>query len=408
MKKHIYKIISIIMLVPFFFVSSVPVFADYDVDMYTVDTWQVLAYEYWNKLGFNYTQSFTNSTNIAVPQYTFTTGNTGQSLICNGDSSYPANGYACYYRNNSTGQVYGTWMQNTSNAHTEVEQNISLQGAEIPWLHGTYIHDTAYNSNARAVFLPGNGDLYISFITTVNTFNGTNYDASAVQANPHVMVYSQDTVQYYIDFEVVSSSQINGCYWLTFKFHNNDSGRHWLNINFPRLGTGNNETKIIPYYVGSGNDLSDAQKQSLNIQTSTELKLSEIDASIDSIYSTVVNTNLWVQSIANQGSTTNQYLSTGNSTSQAANTALNSENQQLTNVVNQVNSIETTYNSDLNSALNGIDLDNDLVSHTGFTNAALWVSAQFNRLIVGTPFELVMMFSLVTGLALVLIGKMRA
>lgn len=396
------------MVIPFFFVNSIPVFADYDVDTYQVETWQVLAYEYWNRMGFNLTQSFSNSTNIAVPQYTFTTGNTGQSLICNGDSSYPANGYACYYRNNSTGQVYGTWSQNTSNAYTEVEQNISIQGAEIPWLHGTYIHDSAYNSNQRGVFLPSNGDLYISFITSVNTYNPNgDYDASAVHANRHVQVYSQDVVTYYINVELINNSQINGAYWLTFKFHNNDSGRHWLNINFPRLGTGNAETKIIPVYVGSGTDLSDSQKQQLGIVTTTELKLSEIDASIDSIYTYVVNTNLWVQSIANQGSTTNQYLSSGNSTSQAANTALNSENQQLTNTVSQMNSIETEYNSDLNAALGDIDLSTDLVQHTGFTNAALWVSTQFNRLVIGTPLELVVSFSLITGLALVLIGKVR-
>lgn len=379
------------MLVPFFFVSSVPVFADYDVDTYRVPEYQVLAYEFWNANGFNLTQSFNNSTNIAVPQYTINSGNTSWSLICNEDVSYPANGAACYYRNNSTGQVYGTWEQNTSLAHTEVEQNISIQGVEIPWLSGNYTHINGFDSLTKAAYIPPNNDLYISFISNISTYNSTPYENTAVTANNHVRVWANEVVQYFIDFEVISVSQVNAAYQYTYKFHNNDSVRHWINIDIPRF---NSNTKIIPIYLGSGDNIDDSVKQVIHIPTTTENYLGNINNQISGLGFNV--------------SQQNNLITQGNTNSQSAQTNLGIQNNELSSTVNQINSLETTYNNDLNSALNGIDLDNDLVSHTGFTNAALWVSAQFNRMISGTPFELVMMFSLVTGLALVLIGKMRA
>lgn len=386
------------MLVPFFFVSSVPVFADYDYDTYYIEPYQAIAYIYWNSVGFNLTDDLSNSNNIAVPAVRTDTGSTNDRFVCNASGT----SYSCYYLG-SSGNT-GTFQYETTRAHNITEENISIHGAEIPWLSGSYIHDTSHVSNARDLWIAANGTLYISMITSTNPLRlGASYSSNAYD-NPYMQVWSRSgSGQFTVSRLNIAAA--TGAYFNTYAISNPHNTAQWVTVNFPEFTS---STKIIPIYVGNGTDLDDSAKQRIGISTVSENYL-------DRIASSVENSNIWIQNIQSQNTTSNSYLydinsslSNGNSRSQQADTSLGTQNQALNNVVNQVNSIETIYNNDLNSALNGIDLDNDLVSHTGFTNAALWVSAQFNRMISGTPFELVMMFSLVTGLALVLIGKMRA
>lgn len=404
MKKNIYKIISIFMLIPFFFVNSVPVFADYDYDTYYIEPWQILSYQYFNNVGFNLTNSISNSNNLAVPQVRTNTGNTNDRFVCNASGT----SYSCYYLG-SSGNT-GTFQFETTLAHDITEENISIHGAEIPWLSGTYIHDISHVSNNRDIYIPANGSAYISFISTVNPYRANSNYQSDANVNNFAQIWSRNSRTGYSIYNQ-NSSALPGCYFYVLRIDNPYNQSDYLSINFP---TFTNTTKIVPVYVGSGNDIDDSTKQQLGIVTNTESYLERVANSVE-------NTNLWVQNIQSQNTstnsylyemrtqsyTTNNYLSSGNSTSQAADYALNTENQQLSNTVSQMNSIETEYNSDLNAALGDIDLTTDLVQHTGFTNAALWVSAQFNRLVIGTPLELVVSFSLITGLALVLIGKVR-
>lgn len=70
---------------------------------------------------------------------------------------------------------------------------------------------------------------------------------------------------------------------------------------------------------------------------------------------------------------------------------------------------EDSYINNMDSALQNIDISDgsDLITNNGFISAANWVRVQFTNLVIGTPFELVLMFSLVLGLALIFIGKVR-
>lgn len=389
MKKRFIQFLSLVLAISFFLCNSRPVLADYDYDLYTIEPEQVLAYTYWNNAGFQYTQSFTNSTNIAVPQYYTDNGNTGYSLICN-NNNYTGDpeDYACFYRSNSTGQVYGTWYRSTNVAHTETEQNISIQGAEIPWLSGTYTHYSSYGTNNNPIYIAKGATLYISTITTNNLYGSAEVGGNLTPQH-WVQGWTDDGST--LDVNLITSSQVRNAYLYTIAIGpNNTDYRRYVVLDFPTINT---NTKLIPLYVGLGNDLNDSLKQQIGLTTRSEKALETIAA------------NSQQNTLAVQRQ--NSLVEYGNTNSQSATSDLTQSNSELSGSVSQINSIETGYNDDLNAALNDIDLSTDLVQHTGFTNAALWVSAQFNRLVVGTPFELVMTFSLITGLALVLIGKMR-
>lgn len=407
-KLKINKYLLALMVIPFFFVNSVPVFADYDYDTYYIDPGSILAYVYWNKMGYNLTNTISNSSNIAVPAVRTDTGNTNDRLVCNASGT----SYSCYYLGTSGNT--GTFQFETTRAHDITEENISIQGGEIPWLSGSYIHDTRYVTGTRSLAIGDAGrSTYLSFYSSTPPISTSgNYTGSNAVDNRYCKIWTQDGSNGIIVDRIMYQA-IGGVYYQTFKFTNPNQGTGsiYITIDFPRF---TNDTKVVPVYAGNADDIDDSLKQRIGIPTDTENYLSRVADSVE-------NTNLWVQNIQSQNTTTNQYLnemrqqsyttnnylSSGNSTSQAANNALSSENQELNSTVSQINTIETQYNSDLNDALGDIDLSTDLVQHTGFTNAALWVSAQFNRLVIGTPFELVITFSLITGLALVLIGKVR-
>lgn len=389
-KKILCKSIMALMVIPFFLVNFVPVHADYSVELYPINSNSVAAYIYWNNMGFNLTETNSVNTTISIPSYTFNTGNTQYDLVCNEPNYTGQEGdYACFYRNRSNGQVSGTWMSNSVVNHTETVQNISVLGVNIPWISGNYIHDSSFVYE-RGIQVEGHSTYYISFISTKNLWT------SSVD-NRYFKTYNYNGYSKNFEYGFVNRIESYGNYKYTFYLKNNDAGKGYVCLDFPLIDS---STKIIPLFNGYIYDITDDMAQLIGIDTPTETALNNISSKMDSIL-TLSNTQ--TQAAVN----TNNSLISGNPTSQAAQSALDNSNTTLNNRVDQMNNIETEYNSDLNAALDDIDLSTDLVQHTGFTNAALWVAAQFNRLVVGTPLELVVIFSLITGLALVLIGKVR-
>lgn len=397
----IYVSLSLVLLIPFIFVYTIPVLADYDYDVYYIDKSQILAYVYWNRMGMTLTNSVSHSTNIAVPQVRTNTGDTNNRFICNASGT----SYSCYYLG-SSGNL-GTFEYETTLAHNITEENISIQGAEIPWLSGSYIHDTRYVTGTRSLAIGDNGrSTYLTFYSSTPPISTSgNYTGSNAADNRYCKIWTQDGSNGII-VERIMYQAIGGTYYQTFKFTNNNTGTGsiYITIDFPRF---DDSTKVVPVYAGDGSDLDDTMKQRVGIDTDTEKYLSSIDSKFSEITLKVTSNNTYLQNVSNAANATNSTLNEGNAVSQVVQNNLQSKNTELNTTVSQINSIETTYNDSLNSALNDISTTNDLVQHTGFTNAALWVSAQFNRLVINTPFELIITFSMVSGLALVLIGKMR-
>lgn len=400
MLKKLFKPFLILLLViPFCLFIIVPVNAENEHDYDTLEPWQVLAYTYWNRLGFNLISSVANNTTISgtisEPSYRINTGDTSYRYQCNQSGT----SYVCYYVNNA-GSNIGTFEYETVAAHSDsvslTDSGTFFTGYTIPWLSGTYIHDTTHVNNQRDILLPANGSVYMGVVSSVNFWNSSDYAGGNALPNRYANVYSRDGSS---GFQVhrFNSSEIVGAYYQVFRIDNPNNSNAWVSVDFPKI---TNSTTIIPIYLGSGNDIPDSVKQSLGIMTGTEQYLSEISDNTSNLAGGINQ----VVVATSQG---NSLIANGNSTSAAATNNLSNQNNELSSTVSQINSLETTYNDSLNLALNNISTSNELVQHTGFTNAALWVSAQFNRLVVNTPFELIITFSMVTGLALVLIGKMR-
>lgn len=87
-------------------------------------------------------------------------------------------------------------------------------------------------------------------------------------------------------------------------------------------------------------------------------------------------------------------------------TALNNENQILNDTTSDLNNIETTFTTDFDTNINAIDLTSPtIINGNDFLNSANWVRTRFNEITVGTPFGSLIVFSMIIGLALLLIGR---
>ena len=83
------------------------------------------------------------------------------------------------------------------------------------------------------------------------------------------------------------------------------------------------------------------------------------------------------------------------------------QNDQFDNVGNNLTSFESSSESSMNNSLSYIPLNNGIGTNSNFLNSALWVKNRFQDLVVNTPFELVIVFSLTLGIALTIVGKLR-
>lgn len=92
---------------------------------------------------------------------------------------------------------------------------------------------------------------------------------------------------------------------------------------------------------------------------------------------------------------------------------LENNNSKLDTSVKDYTDMENKYMEDMHSNFNDVVPSSDLLKQNGFLNSAKWVSSQFNQLVdVQTsdgsqPFKLMLFFSLILGIALIMIGKIR-
>ena len=92
---------------------------------------------------------------------------------------------------------------------------------------------------------------------------------------------------------------------------------------------------------------------------------------------------------------------------------LQNKNDVLSDSVKNYTDMENTYMEDMHNKFDDVTPNSDLLKQNGFLNSAKWVSSQFNNLVdVQTsdgsqPFKLMLFFSLILGIALIMIGKIR-
>lgn len=88
-------------------------------------------------------------------------------------------------------------------------------------------------------------------------------------------------------------------------------------------------------------------------------------------------------------------------------TALDNQSSTIDNLSDTTESIENQFNTDFNDNLDNIDIDSssNIISQNNLVNSANWVKNRFNELTINNPFGDILSFSLIFGLALLLIGR---
>lgn len=96
-----------------------------------------------------------------------------------------------------------------------------------------------------------------------------------------------------------------------------------------------------------------------------------------------------------------------NESSDQSSSDLRDQQSSFTDSATELFSFESDFNSNLNESLDNIDVDFNIGNTFGskFLASASWVKSQFDTLTDNTPFGSVLSFSLLLGLALLLIGK---
>lgn len=123
-------------------------------------------------------------------------------------------------------------------------------------------------------------------------------------------------------------------------------------------------------------------------------------------YYFVFNDTIDTNTITVKAPDTDSLITDGNTNSQSATSNNDQSNQLLNNTVNQMESLENEYKSNLNSNLDNINVNDFNISGiTQLSNAANFVRVQFDNLTKNNPFGIILGFSLFLGLSLLIIGK---
>lgn len=104
---------------------------------------------------------------------------------------------------------------------------------------------------------------------------------------------------------------------------------------------------------------------------------------------------------------TNNYFENGNGDTQLIVNTTNNYDDDLNIKLNEYNDIEDQQIQNLDDSLEAIDTDSEILSNNKFINSANWVTQQYNRMTNGTVIGSLIGFSLLFGLALIFIGKIR-
>lgn len=107
---------------------------------------------------------------------------------------------------------------------------------------------------------------------------------------------------------------------------------------------------------------------------------------------------------ASSSLTIEEILTNGDESDIATTNEAISVNEELKTVVDEYDVIEQQYISDFNTNLDNINVS-DFSWESGFLPSAMWVTSQFNELVMETPIETLITFSLIIGITLYLIGR---
>lgn len=198
---------------------------------------------------------------------------------------------------------------------------------------------------------------------------------------------NEELTNYTID---VDYRQSYGAYVFIKINTNNINGKLGFNEDASNTVLNVFKTGIIPLYADNLNNMDDDLYRLYMGQDRTINAINEASSAIQS-----------------KLDKSNQLMDTGNeNTGNSIGTAMN-QNIHFNDTKTKYQNLENAQIVEMDNNIDAINTSPDLISNSKFLTSANWVTLQFNRLVMNTPIELVLMFSMTLGLALVFIGKLR-
>lgn len=103
----------------------------------------------------------------------------------------------------------------------------------------------------------------------------------------------------------------------------------------------------------------------------------------------------------------NELLENGNSNSQNSVSANNSQNNTLSSTVDTINSLESSFVEDMDTAFQDIDFNNDFIGGSSLLRSMSWVRSQYDRMTNNNVIGSFIQYSLLFGLGLLIIGRYK-
>lgn len=264
-----------------------------------------------------------------------------------------------------TGSGLGNFTSTDEGTTISTSVNINSLQYVLPIMKGSSI-DNSYLSSKR-ISIPA-GTSSDSFCIAILTSDGSHlynfYDGAWTSDN----IMRDDIVMTFKD-PVYYKGGMNVYY---IELNTNTSSYRTCFLHWKYLNRMFNVNGLIPLYVGLKSNMS------------------------DDMYRFIYGEDRLINLLEN-----------GNSSSNNAQNALNHSNSDFNSVSGDLVDLENNTFTGVDSAIDNVNLDSNILSFDGFTNAANWVRVQFDNLVSEQGFNNILVFSLSLGFALLIIGKVR-
>lgn len=381
--------------------SLFSVSADYDGALYYIPTEAMACYNFFSSYGLDLKEwanlgvskqteegySMTeNQYTVVIPKQYYTSTVRG---IYDNNSTQSVIDYFVSTNNQATtlGFENGAHIE-TVNSHTisvpqhiTNEQNWVMSYKSYGVLSADSLNNPTSYTNQNHIQILGSKKIILAFIINkpISTFPPTYYVSTGNNSNVR---WKQESPRV-----LSGGSDLGQTYKYVYSIENLTNSALYVSINFNV--SSNSNIKVIPLYLGYDTQLNDELAQTLGLDTETEVQLK----------------------ITNQYLSTIEQLIRGDSETQDLVNNNDSTTDNLNDTSNEYHSIENNSINDMQSQLNNINLDNNLYSNTGFVDGAWFVKKVFTDIVEtyneSIGIKLVIMFSLILGLALTIIGKLR-
>lgn len=167
---------------------------------------------------------------------------------------------------------------------------------------------------------------------------------------------------------------------------------------------------LAPFSIVKGHLFSnDNQTQTVRFKVAQALKFMPVYANYTPLLN--LSTDFALQfNLDNRLLLDIEALNQGSQESQSAGDNIDNVSSSLDTASDQLHNFDTQYLNNMNTQMNNIDFTGDgvaLINNGNFLSSANWVRTQFNRMTSNNVFGTMIYFSLVLGLSLLVLGKLR-